>query len=193
LGSELMSVDTTLFDLDGREHRYETVPFAFDQCFDLGLELAAMVGGPLGEAFKSVLLGGNAGALDLDEKVLGQAIGALGELPGRVIAAGGSKLIARILATTTRIATVGGELRKQPLLDDGQRTAAFGGGNLREAIDAVRWVLTVNYGPFVESIWGDLRPQLAGLAMSAGIGPEHEAEMPPSEPKSAAMKPSEIL
>jgi hypothetical protein len=184
----------------GELHRYETVPFPFDQALDLGLELAGIVGGPIGRAFKGLLTGGSLSDDDLDEQMLGAAAGEIGELPAKLLAAGGSRLVARILARTTRIGRhqakpgVPAELYKMPLADPQQRDAAFGGGNLAEAMKAVKWVLQVNYGPFLTDLWQSLRGPLAGLVTlpTSSATPE-SSEGPTIEQQSDGMKPTEIV
>lgn len=199
---DLLPVDTTLCDMAGVPHRYETVPFAYDECLDLGLELAALVGGPLGEAFKGLLLGSDLKAANLDQQVLARAVASLGELPARLLQRGGAQLVARVLATTMRIDEV--TIRagtpatkvKQHLRDPAARTAAYSGGNLRESFDAVRWVLEVNYGPFLAAMWDVLRPPLAELASSLGIGPESpepESETQQSKATSEPVRPTETV
>ncbi len=182
----MSNATTHLDDLDGVAHRYSCKPFAFDECFDLGLELAGIVGGSVGEAFKNLLLGSELDDLALDGQVIGSLAKTFGELPGKLTAAGGSKLIARVLAQTWR---VGDDGERQLLGEADDRTAAFSGGNLREAIDAVKWVLTVNYGPFLMGLWSVLQSQLPALESLRGLRPETES----SDPTSDELKPPEIV
>jgi hypothetical protein len=148
----LINVETKIADMAGVEHAYTTRPFAFDEAFDLGLEIAAVVGGPLGDAFKSLLLGSALSDEVLDNEVIGHALAGVGDIPGRLIAQGGARLVARILATTTRIGTDDKGMVKQPLSDADARSDAYSGGNLIEAVAAVKWVLSVNYGPFLTAL-----------------------------------------
>lgn len=181
---------TTIRDHNGEEHAYTCTPLGFDEAFDLGLELAAVVGGPLGEAFKGLLLGSGLDDDSLDEQVIGQAVASIGELPERLIARGGSALLARILGTTTRVGRdeKGSVLHRLDAKED--RDAAYSGGNIREAMDAARWVLEVNYGPFLAGMWGALRPQLAALAGSLmSTDPEEQTSTTPNHD----LKPSEIV
>lgn len=185
-----MIATTKIADRNGIEHAYEHRAFPFDECLDLGLELAAVVGGPLGESFKALLMGGDLADGALDEKVLTQAVAGLGDVPARLIARGGSALIARILATTTRIGTDAGGLVKQSLGDASVRDAAYSGGNLIEAIHAVKWVLQVNYGPFLTGLWDAYLPALSELAGPLMTGGQETQQSESSEPE---QKPSEIV
>ncbi len=184
----MSNTKTELTDLSGELHSYQCKPFAFDEAFDLGLKLAGIVGGPLGEALKGMLLGSELDDLKLDERVIGSIAGTLGELPGRIAAAGGSVLIARVLAQTWR---KGDDGTRQLLGEADDRTEAYSGGNLREGIDAVRWVLMVNYGPFLTGLWGELAPQLAELESLRNLSQGSETEN--SEPSSNDLKPVEIV
>jgi hypothetical protein len=192
-----MSNPTThLLDLNGEPHRYECRLFAFDEAFDLGLELAGVVGGPIGDAFKGMLLGSGMDDLELDGQVLGSIAGTLGDLPGKLATAGGSRLIARILAQTSRVGDDGNGGKVRQLLDlEDDRNAAYGGANLREAIDAVRWVLTVNYGPFLMGLWDALQPQLGALESLRRMrhSPPEESETQSSEHTSPTLKPTEVV
>jgi len=196
----LLPVDTVLHDLQGNPHRYESSPLGFDQAFDLGLDLAGLVGGPLGEAFKGLLLGSTLDDESLDQRVISHAVVSVGELPARILQAGGAELVGRILSTTIRVdkRTVKegtpATLVKQHLHDPDARTEAYGGGNLREAIDAVRWVLEVNYGPFITGLWQDLQAPLAELASSLQTVPKpEESKQPTSSPSQSDVKPTEIV
>jgi hypothetical protein len=185
---------TTLRDHEGRDHAYTCAPLPFDDAFDLGLEIAAVAGGPLGEALKGLMMGATLDDAGLDETVIAQAVAGLGELPGRLLKRGGSELVARILSTCERVGEDEKGLVKQRLNTPEARTAAFGGGNMGEAIHAVRWVLTVNYGPFLTALWDDLRPHLSGLALQHGIVPpsqEEETTNESSAPTSSDLKPTE--
>lgn len=186
----MIDATTKLRDHEGGEHAYTCKPFPFDQAFDLGLELAAIVGGPLGEAFKGLLMGSTLDDDTLDDQVIGNAVASIGELPERLMARGGSALLARILSTTTRVGKdeKGSVLHRLGDADD--RDAAFAGGNLREAIDAARWVLEVNYGPFLAGMWEGLRPRLTELASSLQSSPPSQ---PTSEPQNQNLKPTEIV
>ena len=196
----MIPVDTEIADRNGEIHRYETVPFPFDQALDLGLELAGIIGGPIGRSFGSLLTGGTLDDDDLDEKVFAAAAAELGELPSKLLAAGGAQLVARILARTVRIGRSEGKpgtpptLYKMPLSDPAQRDAAFGGGNLGEAMRAVKWVLGVNYGPFLTDLWQSLRGPLAGLVAGqpTPAAPESQ-EAATSNPPSDGMRPTEIV
>ena len=183
---------TTLDDRNKEPHSYECKPYAFDEAFDLGLKLAGVVGGPIGEAFKSMLLGSDLDDLELDGQVIGSIAGTLGDLPGALAKAGGSELIARILAQTWR---AGDEGNRQLLGDAEDRDAAYSGGNLREAIDAVRWVLTVNYGPFLMGLWEVLQPQLGGLEGLRKLrhNPPEASATQSKEDTSPDLKPSEVV
>lgn len=183
--------ETTIADCESVAHHYTCQPFAFDEAFDLGLEIAAVVGGPLGDAFKALLIGGELEDGALDENVLSKAAAGLGDVPARLIARGGSALIARILATTIRVGTDDKGPIKQPMADANNRTAAYSGGNLMEAINAVKWVLQVNYGPFLTGLWDALTPHLSELAQpSTQAGTK---ETPPSATQPEQQKPSETV
>lgn len=188
---------THLKDMDGGEHVYECKPFAFDEAFDLGLKLAGVVGGPIGEALKGLLLGSGLDDLELDGQVIGSIASTLGDLPGRVATEGGSELIARILKQTWRkggTSDPGGDVR-QLLGEAGDRDNAFGRGNLREGMEATAWVLRVNYGPFLTGLWAVLRPQLAGLETLRNLhqDPPEASETEHSERTSPVSKPTEVV
>lgn len=185
-----MIATTKIADSNGIEHAYEHRPFPFDEAFDLGLELAAVVGGPMGEAFKALLMGGDLDDGALDQQVLTKAVAGLGDVPARLIARGGSALIARILATTTRVGTDAGGLVKQSVGDASVRDAAYSGGNLIEAIHAVKWILQVNYGPFLTALWAAFQPALSELAGPLTTGGQ---ETQPNAPNANDQKPSEIV
>jgi len=157
---------TKIADMYGRLHGYTCRPLGFDDALDLGLELAALAGGPLGTAFKGLLLGNEdpieLGADDKTDDMMSQIIQGLSALPEQLIARGGSALIARVLAGVIRIGEDDQGKVKQDLSDKDDRDAAYGGGNMAEAFRAVKWVLEVNYGPFLTEVWAGVQPHLSG-------------------------------
>jgi len=181
--------ETKLTDAEGNSIRYECKPFGFDQAFDLGLELAAVVGGPLGEAFKGLLLGADLDDDRLDEAVIGKALASVGELPDRLIARGGSELLAKLLANVQRMGSDEAGTVRQHMSDPEDRDAAYGGGNLREALDAAKWVIEINYGPFLTGLLDALRPQLEALIAPVNPSPEETAQS--SAPPTPPLKPVE--
>jgi len=56
-------------------------------------------------------------------------------------------------------------------------------------MDAARWVLEVNYGPFLAGMWDALRPQLATLASSLTAS---QTSQQTSEAQNPDLKPTEI-
>lgn len=165
--NDLPPVETTLTDCHGRDHLYEITPFSYDEGFDLGMELADLIGGPLGDALKSMLEGGDFDLDDVDEGTLGQGLAELTTLPRRILAKGGSQLVARMLRGCVRAdKDEQGELYKQHLKDPAARTRAFAAGNQKESFEALREVLQVNYGPFLERLFGSVSPYLSGLGAS---------------------------
>lgn len=164
-----------LQDCSGNTHLYQIEPFTFDESFDLGMELADLVGGPVGEAIKAMMTGGD---FDLDSAVddstLGKALAEITTIPRRIMQAGGSELVARVLANTMRTGKDGnGKPVKQYMREPAARTAAYAGGNQAEAVAAMKAVLEVNYGPFLARLYETVSPYLAGLGTSlTSLGPK---------------------
>ena len=194
-------VETEITDKWGTTHKYQTVPLPFDKAIDLKLDILKIVIRPLGDAFGELLgsasglgeaesLGGAPSASggpeeahvddpgdsfdvttdSVDWSRLGEL---LEQLPERLIAAGGSRLLARILHDTSRIsppAEEGEKSKRLQLRDPKARDAAFSAGNWPECYKAVAWILGVNYSPFStdnssdwKSIWSDLRDLLPAV------------------------------
>ena len=90
----------------------------------------------------------------------------LEQIPDRLIAGGGSKLIAEILAETRRI-TPGEKATDSPtrinLREPRARDAAYSGGNWPECLKACAWILGVNYSPFSTGDSSDWKATLSGL------------------------------
>jgi hypothetical protein len=122
-------------------HDYQIVLYDFDYCFDLGMEIADGVGGPIGEVFKGMLLGSGE---DLDWEKIGDS---LKDLPAGIMKAGGSEMVAKIFKGTTRL-----DGEKQRLWESDARNKAFGQGNMFEAFEALYKVLELNFGPFLSRL-----------------------------------------
>jgi len=190
---------TTIVGLGGVEHAYFAEPLPFDESFDLGLEIAAMVGGQLGEAFSTLLQGGNLESKldeELDPKALARSLLAL---PDRLLQRGGSKLLVRLLATTSRAVEVDGprgrKLTRMSLADEEVRTAVYSAGNQLEALRAAKWAFEVNYGPLLTELLAVFKPLLGAARswwnsfgqkeeMEEPERPESEPERPEREPNS---------
>jgi hypothetical protein len=158
----LLAVHTEIQDKDGVARRYECVPFEFDESLNLGLEIADVIGGPLGKALASMLMGGS---VDLDAEIPADSIAAhVMELPANLLKAGGADFLARIVKNCKRTIQVDGRAKLQSLSDPAARTDAFGGGNLMEYIRVVRWVFEVNFGPFLTEAWQAFSEKLSGFA-----------------------------
>lgn len=178
-------VETTLQDRDGREHRYKTAPFRFDQGMDLKLRVMKVIAKPLGDALGDLLSGPTmpegqdeqSETADLTQAVQGLDWSGLGDLleqiPGRIMDAGGAALISEILSRTVRTTPGGqndGKDLHLKLNDDLNRSRAYAGGNYGEMYQAVWWILKVNFAPFstgnsadFRTLWERLSDWLAGI------------------------------
>jgi hypothetical protein len=165
----LPAVERQIPDHSGRPHLYEIEPMGYDDSFNLGLELADLVGGPVGEGIKAMLMGAD---LDLDlsnpnMEDIGRAVAELFTIPRRVLAAGGAQLAAKILRGATRIGhNAQGQQVKQDLSLPTMRTAAYAGGNQAESFLAMRAVIEVNYGPFLGRVSNLVSPYLSGFGQT---------------------------
>lgn len=187
--SGLPTVDRMIPNHEGISHRYEIEPMGYDDSFNLGLEIADLIGGPVGEALRAMLMGAD---LDLDlanpqAEDLGRAAAELFTIPRRVLAAGGAQLAARLLGGVTRIARdTHGNPVKQNLSDPAARTAAYAAGNQAESFLAMKAVIEVNYGPFLAQISGLASPYLSGfgdlLGSMRALGTQTPSGEPGSEP-----------
>jgi hypothetical protein len=139
--------ETDLTDMDGTSWHYITVPLEFDAALALKLDLVGIAGKPLVESLRAA--GGSADVADVD------FFAALTDLPERIVAKGGPELVARLFARTQRV--VDGKRRN--LSDPHVRTEAYSGGNWIEFYAAARWVIEVNYGPFLTAVLGLLQQQ----------------------------------
>jgi len=149
-------VTTTIPDMDGVSHEYETIPWSFDEAVEIKLILAGLLGEPVGGMLAAFLGGGGDLDAEIDAGELGRAVG---RLPQAIMDQGGPALIARILHDTVRYTETGGKRHGKRLRDSLARDEAYAGGNLLEAYRAIGWVLKVNYGPFLMG----LSPILRGL------------------------------
>lgn len=164
---ELPEVKKELNDYHGESHVYWIKPFAYDESFNLGLELADLIGGPIGEALKSLFMGGDIDLDSINEGTIGRALAEAVTLPRRILDAGGSGLVKRMFTETVRMARdEQGELYKQNLVQPDARTLAYAGGNQRESVEALWAVLEVNYGPFLTALLQAVSPYLSGLGGS---------------------------
>ena len=177
----LPPVERHINDREGRARRYEITPLEYDDSLDLGLKLADLIGGPIGDALRSMLMGDDTD-LDkqIDAKVVGKALAELTSLPARIMRAGGSTLVAEMLQGVYRIEKdAKGVARRQDLTDPVERTRAFGGGNQIESFQALRAVLEVNYGPFLAVLSETVSPFLSefvGTVKSFVQGSPEETE-----------------
>jgi len=161
--------ETTLAMPDGRELKFITSPLAFDAAFDLQLELMEVIAKPLGDAAGELFKGGQAESF-LDVEGLDNIDAHLGNivssLPRLIAQKGGSKLVARILGSTSVVLQgEGGRPRKSPLSDAGTRSIVFSGANFAWIYRVIAWVLAVNYAPFGTgntSDWSGLWQQVKG-------------------------------
>lgn len=148
---------TTITDRDGNPHDYTTIPFAYDKSFDMKLKLLGIIVRPLTDAVGELLSGATEGTkndpgnVTLDfaaviEAIDWRQIGPIAQkIPERLVAAGGSELVAALLHDTVRRTGDGQALK---LSNPGSRSKAYSGGNQIESYKAVKWVLEVNYAPF---------------------------------------------
>lgn len=138
---------TTLKDADGVEHAYSCASFPSGESIDLFLEITEIVSGPIGHALTIVF----GGAEDSEEMNLSAVPDALRDIPRMIIAKGGSKLIQRILSKCRRNRAEK-DPRGKDIWDNLGNESDFDqvyAGNLLEAAEAVKWVVTeVNYRPF---------------------------------------------
>jgi hypothetical protein len=65
---------------------------------------------------------------------------------------GGSDFLVKLLKNCSRSVTVDGKPKIQSLANPASRSSAYGGGNMIEFFYALRWVLGVNYGPFLTDL-----------------------------------------
>lgn len=164
---ELVPVEKKLSDFKGQDHLYSITPFSYDEGFDLGMVLGDLIGGPIGEGLKAMLSGGDFDLDDVDDKTMGRALAELTSVPRRILTAGGSKLVKRILTGTVRMDEGSdGKLYKQNLEDADARTEAYAAGNQAESLQAMRAVMDVNYGPFLGRLSKIVSPYLSGLESS---------------------------
>lgn len=138
---------TTLKDADGVEHEYSCASFPSGESIDLFLEITEIVSGPIGHALTIVF----GGAEDSEEMNLSAVPDALRDIPRMIIAKGGSKLIQRILSKCRRDSGEKDQRGKEiwhSLGNESDFDQVYA-GNLLEAAEAVKWVVTeVNYRPF---------------------------------------------
>jgi hypothetical protein len=145
------------------DHEYRMVPLGADAGLDFGLEVAEIVGGPVGAAITAALFSGDEDGEDLD---WGGVISAAVNLPAALRKAGGSALFARIFAGNfvRQIRPQdAGQAHVLQLKDALARDEAFGDGNLAEMFEVVAWVIKENYGPF----WTALSGRFGGLLQQA--------------------------
>jgi hypothetical protein len=148
---------TTITDRDGNPHDYTTIPFDYDKSVDLKLKLMGVLFRPLADAVGELLSGATESTKNdpanatfnfalvaeaVDWRQLGPVVE---QFPERLVAAGGSELIAQILHSTVRRSGEGAALK---LSNPSSRSKAFSGGNQVESYKAIKWVLGVNYAPF---------------------------------------------
>lgn len=120
---------------------YHTVPFSYDDGFDLLTELMEIATGSLAPLVGAASKIQSGDLLDLDLNDLGAALQKLPELIRRK---GGPKMVARLLKhTKCRKAGRWLQLRKPE-----DRDVAWGGDGYAESIEAMIWVIGVNFGPF---------------------------------------------
>lgn len=148
---------TIITDRDGNPHNYTTTPFAYDKSVDMKLKLMGIIVRPLADAFGELLSGATEGSTNdpanfiLDFATVIEAIDwrqigpIVQKVPERLVAAGGSELIAQLLDGTIR--RTGDDVALK-LNNPGSRSKAFSGGNQIESYKAIKWILEVNYAPF---------------------------------------------
>ena len=121
-------ISTTLTDIDGESHDYEALVYEPD----LAVSLMADLFGPI--------LGGGTDA---------ETLGA-GELAGLAakVATDTTGLLDRIFSGCRRRGSDG---KWEVLSKKGDRTKAYA-GNLGELVEAIKWVLSENFGPFLTQI-----------------------------------------
>ncbi len=184
-----MTAKTTINDVWGKPHEYSCEPLGYDESMGLKLRLGLMVIRPVVSALGATLadaiatLGGDAedpaagvNLADLGavlDQLDGMDFGTIGKelassadvLLERLIAAGGAEFIAEILAGTTR-RTPDAEQDHLKTLDLSKplgRTRAYSGGNQIESYRAIKWILAVNYAPFMMGESGGLPALWAAL------------------------------
>ena len=167
------TLQTEIEDVDHQPHRYGCTLHPAGEGFDLATELAQVVGGTLGRLFASVSGPGNQADPDADGD--GGIGAALEHLPTAILDKGGHKLAKRILHYTGRESTpdANGRAKQERLRDQKVFDDVFA-GNYNEMIDAVTWVLKVNYGPFFEGITDRLSGLLANASNSLPAPPLEE-------------------
>lgn len=138
--------ETEIQDMNGTSWKYVTTPLPFDDALSLKLEI--------GDAVLSSVLN-LAGGGEEDEVNLA----ALADIPRKLIERGGPALVSRLFASTFRII----DGKKRPVRDPQVRTLAYAGGNWTEFYSAVKWVLDVNYGPFLALVSERLGVRWTGL------------------------------
>ncbi len=143
---------TILVDRWGDEHEWSCEPFGTRRAVDMLSKVAQIV------------LGGDSRNLDqlVDQDVpalrkkfaaggVGALFGALGGAPERLIKAGGGNFLHKLLRDCRRS---GRDARGNPTntkMADAIIFDSVGRGNLREILQAVWWVLGINYGPLFEA------------------------------------------
>jgi len=150
---------------------YNTIPFSYDQGIDLLSIVSEIMAETIGKGI-GAMAGGN--LLDADLGVLGEAVSSL---PRMLQSKGGAQLVARFFKATKCKRPDSGEW-----LDLGTavgRDRAFC-GNYAESLEALAWVIEINFGPFSgpTNRWRRLWSKGAGLlsnAMSAEATQSSEA------------------
>lgn len=143
-------------------HAYETVPYSFREHWDLKLILAEILAKPLGDtagkALVSLLSGGDFEVDEIAEK-LGPLTDRLGDVLAGIPAAirhhGSADLLIRLLKTTTvEVQEDGGTRRRLRLAEESSLDHLYTGGPGQvECLEALAWVLAVNYSPFGTDGW----------------------------------------
>lgn len=167
---------TEIEDVWGNPHKYNTVPFGYDQGFDLLADIMAIFGGSFGGLIGTAMAGANSGGISLAQ--LGESLGpALEALPRLIAQKGGSKLIGRLLSQTRRQDE---DENWQRLSNRHVRDNAYAAGNYTESLAAIKFVIEANYVPFLPDGTPDWNAFFAGLSKVIPITPA-ESETSESE------------
>jgi hypothetical protein len=162
---------TKIKNRHGKAHEYRMIPLGSDDCLDFGLELADMIGGPVGKAITDALFSSGKPEVDTDLN-WGTIISAAVSLPRALREAGGSQFFERIFADNTVRKIVpqkAGKAKALMLGESSAREEAFEDGNLAEMLEAAVWVIRENYGPFWTAASGRFGALLQAGAELLGV------------------------
>ena len=147
------TVETTIADAQGQEHRYECVPLGFRQAVRLKFKLIKILLPVFGNSARSLFGEGVESKGDNTTISLGKLSGVADGIEamfGEIMTAIPEDLLMEILGNTIRFTKVAGSqvAERLPLRSEESLTEAYCGGNWGEFYAAVWWSLLVNFAPF---------------------------------------------